>query len=359
MSARIIITGASGNVGTVLLRRLAEESADYEVVGLTRREPSPTDVYRSVTWHQVDLGSPGVETLLDNVFRGADCVVHLAWGFQPTRNTRYLFDVAINGSAAVLRAAHRANVPHLVHMSSVGTYAPGRYGRKVDETWSTAGVRSSTYSRAKSAVEAMLDEYERRNPSGVGITRLRPGLIVQRDAAAGLRRYVLPAYINTHWLRWLLVLPLDRSLAISLVHTDDVADAIARAIKSRAVGPFNLAGEPPVRRDDIAQVLGARSVHVPSAVLRPLVQTSWRLRLQPIDRGWLDLAFSVPLLDTARARRVLDWSPRWDAVEALADLVDGLVHGTGTPSPVLRPRSFLRAISRDVSEGPITSRHVP
>jgi nucleoside-diphosphate-sugar epimerase len=171
-------------------------------------------VYRSVQWHELDLANAGVETQLPNAFRGAQCVIHLAWWFQPTRNRRYLDAVAVNGSAAVLSAAHNAKVPQLLHMSSVGTYAAGRYGEQVDESWSTAGIRSSAYSRAKSTVEHMLDDYERRNSDGVGIARMRPGFIMQRDAAPGLRRYTLPAYLDPRWLRWLPMLPLDRSLCV-------------------------------------------------------------------------------------------------------------------------------------------------
>lgn len=359
MPRRIVVTGASGNVGTAVLRSLAQTHPDDEIVGVVRRAPAPVGVYRSVDWHQVDLGSPGIEAGLRRIFAGADCVVHTAWGFQPTRNHRYLFDVAIGGSSAVLRAAHDAGVAHLVHISSLGTYAAGRYGRKVDETWSTAGLPSSVYSQSKAAVEAMLDGYQRRNPDGVGITRMRPGLIVQRKAAAGLRRYTLPAYLNPRWLRWLPLLPLDRSLVVPLVHTDDVADAIVRAIDRRALGPFNLAAEPPIRRDDIAAALGARPVHVSAAVLRLLVQATWRLGLQPIDRGWLDMAFSVPLLASDRARAELGWTPRWGSREALAEVVEGLLAGSGAPSPVLRPRSFAEAIRRDLADGPLTRRRVP
>lgn len=359
MSKRIVITGASGNVGTALLRRLAEDGTDYEIIGVARRRPPPDGVYRPVQWHELDLADPCVETQLLNVFRDVQCVIHLAWGFQPTRNTRYLDAVAINGSSAVLSAAHNAKVPQLVHMSSVGTYAPGRYGEKVDESWSTAGIRSSAYSRAKSTVEHMLDDYERRNPDGVGITRMRPGFIMQRDAAPGLRRYTLPAYLDSRWLRWLPVLPLDRSLCVSIVHADDVADACVRAIERGATGPFNLAAEPPVSRDDIAKVLRAHPIHVPSGLLGLAVEASWRARLQPIDRGWLDMAFTLPLLNTGRARDVLDWSPRWESAAALADLIDGFLHDSGTPSPVLRSRSLVEALGRDVTAGPLTVRRVP
>lgn len=359
MSKRIVITGASGNVGTALLRRLAADDTDYEIVGVARRRPPPDGVYRSVQWHEVDIAEPGVETELLDVFRGARCVIHLAWGFQPTRNTRYLDAVAINGSSAVLSAAHSAKVPQLLHMSSVGTYAAGRYGEQVDESWSTAGIRSSAYSRAKSTVEQMLDDYERRNPDGVGITRMRPGFIMQRDAAPGLRRYTLPAYLDPRWLRWLPVLPLDRSLCVSIVHADDVADACVKAVERNALGPFNLAAEPPVSRDDIAKALRAHPIHLPSALLGLAVDAAWRARLQPIDRGWLDMAFSLPLLDTGRARSVLGWSPRWESVAALNDLIDGFLHDSGTPSPVLHSRSFVEAIARDVTDGPLTVRRVP
>jgi UDP-glucose 4-epimerase len=61
----------------------------------------------------------------------------------------------------VLKAAHDADVDHLVHMSSVGTYAAGAYGRRVDESWSAAGIASSVYSRTKSAAEALLDDLPR------------------------------------------------------------------------------------------------------------------------------------------------------------------------------------------------------
>lgn len=173
MFKRIVITGASGNGGTALPRRLVDGGHDYDIVGVSRRQPPREGVYARADWHQLDLAEPGVEIQLHRIFRGAACVVHLAWGFHRPA-TRVTWTVAINGSSALLSAAHNAKVPHLVHLSSVGTYAAGRYGERVDETWSTAGIRSSAYSRAKSAVETMLDGYEQRNPDGVGITRMSP-----------------------------------------------------------------------------------------------------------------------------------------------------------------------------------------
>ena len=187
MATRVVITGASGNVGTALLAALAEKGG-YDVTGVTRRRPPDSGIYRSATWHQVDLAERDAATALQPIVEGADCVVHLAWGFQPTRNITYLEALGVGGTRSVLTAADGAGVGHLLHMSSVGTYARGRYGEYVDESFSTAGIPSSAYSRHKAAAEALLDGYEEHNPDGVTITRMRPRFIVQRDAAGGLRR---------------------------------------------------------------------------------------------------------------------------------------------------------------------------
>lgn len=355
---RIVITGASGNVGTALLQRLAE--SDHDLVGVVRRPPEPRGVYQSVRWHALDLAEPEAEVALREVFDGADAVVHLAWGFQPTRNTDYLTRIGVGGTSAVLSAAHTTLVGQLVHMSSVGTYAPGRYGRRVDESWPTTGVRTSPYSRDKSAAEALLDEYEHQHgDDGVTIARMRPGFIVQRAAASGLMRYALPGYVPMLVVPLLPVLPLDRRLCIPLIHASDVADAFVRVLERRARGPFNLAGEPPLGRDDVAEVLGAKAVHLPSGVLGTLVDLSWRARLQPIDRGWLDMAFSVPLLDCARAGAELDWRPQWPSLDALRDVIGGVAAQAHTDSPPLRRRSLLEQAQRDLTEGLLTTRHLP
>jgi UDP-glucose 4-epimerase len=357
---RIVITGASGNVGTALLRKLGDADPGHQLVGVVRRPPKPVGSYERVEWNGLDLAEAGTEAELRRVFDGADAVVHLAWGFQPTRNTEYLTRIGVGGTSAVLAAAHAASVGHLLHMSSVGTYAAGRYGRRVDETWPTTGIPTSPYSRDKSAAEALLDDYEREHgDAGVAITRMRPGFIVQRAAASGLMRYVLPGYVPMLAVPLLPLLPLDRRLSIPLIHADDVADAFVSAIERRATGPFNLAAEPPLSRDDVAKVLGAKAVHVPSGILGALVDLSWRARLQPIDRGWLDMAFSVPLLDCSRARRTLDWRAGWSSTAALADVINGVAQEAHTESPPLRRRSMLEQLQRDVTKGLMTTRHLP
>ena len=353
---RIAVTGASGNLGTALLRRLAP-TGDDELVGVVRRVPPPEPPYDQVTWHEVDLTSRDAAAALDQAFSGADAVVHLAWGFQPARDVRYLERLGVGGTREVLAAAVRADVAHLVHLSSVGAYAPAP-GTRVDESWRTTGIPTLAYSRHKVTVERMLDVHDARGAAPL-VTRMRPGFVLQHDAGSGLARYGLPSWLPSSVVGLLPVLPLDRRFVIPVVHSDDVADALARVLHRRVGGAFNLSAEPPVTRDDVAAALGARPVHVPSHVLGAALRVAWHARLQPLDPGWLDLGFSVPLLDTARAREELGWEPRTDARTALRQVVEGIGQGAGTPSPVLRPRSFASAVVTAVRRGPTSRRRLP
>lgn len=152
---------------------------------------------------------------------------------------------------------------------------------------------------------------------------------------------------------------MGRRLVVPVVHADDVAGAIVAAIECRAGKAFNVAAEPGVTGTDIAAILRAWSVPVPPPVLRFLVQLTWRLRLQRIDAGWLDMGFSVPLLDCSRARSVLDWQPTVDARVALAEAISGMTDMVGGQSPVLRRRTVSTQLTDLIRRGSITTREVP
>ena len=356
---RIAITGASGNVGSAVVRRLAA-GGEHDLVGIVRRPPTSADLTTGVStgmeWRSVDLSrdDPG----LVDALRGVDAVVHLAWGFQPSHREGYLRELGVGGTQRVVEAATAAGVQHLVHMSSVGAYSPKRDDEPVDESWATGGVRTSMYSRHKSAAEQLLDQVDGRGPQLV-VTRMRPGIVGQRSAGSALLRYGLPAIVPKAALDHLPVLPLDRRLAIPMVHADDVADAVARALEGRVPGAFNLAAHPAVTADLIAVALGARLVHVPSGALRAAVSSSWHARVQPLDPGWVDMAFAVPLLDCSRAESELGWTPTHDAVAVLDETVEGMRDGASGPSPVLRPRSVAASLARAMRQGPVSSRRVP
>jgi nucleoside-diphosphate-sugar epimerase len=353
---RIVIVGASGNVGTALLRQLA--GGEDEVVGVSRRIPSPTAPYDGALWRSVDISAATATDQLARVFEGADAVVNLAWLFQPTRDAAQLERVGVGGLLSVARAVTQAGVPHLLHMSSVGAYSPARPGTRVDESWPTDGVPTSVYSVHKAAAERLLDDIEAEHPDLL-VTRFRPGLILQASAGSALLRYGLPGWMPAAIVRLLPVLPIDGRIALPVVHADDVARAVLAAARRRIGGAFNLSAEPRIGRAGLAKALGALPVPLPAPVLHAVVDLTFRAHLQRLDVGWVDLAYSVPLLDTARARQELDWSPQVDAQTALEEAVAGMRSIDSTASPVLRRRTVRGELSDLLRMGPIAKRPVP
>ena len=136
------------------------------------------------------------------------------------------------------------------------------------------------------------------------------------------------------------ILPIPPELVFQAVHADDVADAYWRVLDRRAAGAFNIAAEPVLDPNALGWVLHAkRLLPLPLPVLRAVVELSWRLRLQSTDGGWIDMAAAAPIMDTARARGLLEWTPRRTSLESLTEMLDGLGAGKGRQaSPPLAPR---------------------
>jgi UDP-glucose 4-epimerase len=351
---RIAITGATGNIGTALVRRLTADGG-HDIVGIARRLPAE-DGDGAVEWHRVDLTREEDLPALRAAVRGADAVVHLAWGFQPSHRLDHLEELGVGGTRRVLEAVADTDVGHVVHMSSVGAYSPKRDERPVDESYPTDGVRSSPYSRHKVAAERLLDGFDAERD--VVVSRMRPGIVGQRRAGSALLRYGVPLLVPSRALRAVPVLPLDRAMVIAMVHADDVADAVLRCLESRTPGAFNLSAGV-VTVDDIAAALGARHVQVPAVVVRAAASASWHARLQQVDPGWVDLARHAPALDAGRAARELGWSPATTAVAVLGETVAGLADADSGATPVLRARRVPRELAALVRRGPVSRRREP
>jgi UDP-glucose 4-epimerase len=340
---RIAITGATGNAGTALLRRLRAEPEVTSVVGLSRRPPDTTkSPYDRVEWVHLDVADPRSLPTMADAFAEADAVVHLAWRIQPSHDEPAMRRTNVDGTRQVTAAAVTANVPHLVVASSVGAYSPGPKDAPVTEDWPTGGIHGSAYSQHKSAVERGLDAVQTEYPELI-ITRVRPGLVFQAEAGSEIARYFLGPLLPVSIIGKVRppVLPLPHQFVFQAVHADDLAEAYWLLLSGRHGGAFNAAADPVLTPNDLAQAIGAkRAVPLPVAALRGLAWATWRAHLQPTDPGWIDLAANSPVMSTARLRQ-LGWTPSRSSQQALTDLVTGISTATGTDSPPMRPRQAL------------------
>jgi UDP-glucose 4-epimerase len=344
---RVVVTGATGNAGSALVRALAADASIDELIGIARR-PAPTGL--PVTrFAQLDVSHDD----LRDVFAGADAVVHLAWEIQPSRDRDRLWRTNVLGSRRVLDAVVAADVPRLVLASSIGVYSAGPKDRLVDEGWPRAGIPSSTYSVHKAAVERLLDAAEVRHEH-LRVIRLRPALVFQRASASEQRRLFAGPLLPARLLRAgrLPLLPDIAGLRFQAVHASDLAEAYRLALVSPdARGAYNVAAEPVLDMPSIGSSRGARTLRVPRIVARGAFGAAYALRLHPSEPSWLDVGLDTPLVSSERIRGELGWRPQRSGLEAINEVIDGLVEGAGGETAPLAPDAGLPGRLAELGEG--------
>ncbi len=343
---RIVVVGATGNVGTSLIDALAEDDKVTSVLGLARRRPNWSPPKTS--WVQADITS---DDLVPH-FKGADTVVHLAWLFQPTHSPLITWRNNVEGSIRVFQATAEAGVPVLVYASSVGAYSPGPKDRAVDESWPTHSLPTAAYGREKAYVERVLDTFE-RDQTGIRVVRLRPGFIFKRESASQQRRLFAGPLIPNPLVRDQLIpiLPNLPYFHFQALHSSDAGQAYRLALLRPVRGAFNVAADPVIDPQQLAEILKARLVKLPGLALRAGTAAAWRLRLVPASPYLLDLVGALPTMDTTRARTDLGWSPRHSATHAIEEFLEGLREAAGMDTPPLASKAGGLLRSREIATG--------
>ncbi len=320
---RIVVTGATGNVGTSVVAALEDTAQVTSVVGVARRLPEAVPAGK-VTYVAADV----TEDDLRGAFAGASAVIHLAWAIQPSRDEQAMRRTNVLGTERVLEAAAAAKVGAVIHASSLGAYCAGPKDSLVDETWPTHGILTSAYSRHKAYVERMLDTFAARHPE-IRVVPIRPALVLKHGAASEMVRLFVNPVLPPALVGRLPLMPDVPGLRFQALHSHDAGRAFALAAIRPVRGPFNIAAEPVLDGRSCARMLGAVPVRMPARVLRAAAAAAWRAHLTPTDPGWVDLILGAPLMDTRRARDELGWEPNCGADDAFVDLRDGLRKSAG------------------------------
>jgi nucleoside-diphosphate-sugar epimerase/pimeloyl-ACP methyl ester carboxylesterase len=290
---RVAVTGAAGDFGTAILRRLLPDDRVTEVVGI---DVAPLRLeHQKLRAEVCDVRAPELRERVE----GAEAVVHLAFVIIPGRDLGTAHEINLGGSGNVLEAATEAGARRLVVASSLSAYgAPAPGLEPVDEDTFPAGTPERFYFREKAQVEHLLDWWEAAHPdSGMTITRFRPGFVYGPD-------FDNPALALMG--SPLAVLPDDEGRS-QLIHQDDLARAFCEATVRDAPGAFLLVTEDSVSQEEIAEISGGRVIRVPVRATEIALDAAFALRLAPLSSEWAVSGDRVGRL--GRAREVLGWEP--------------------------------------------------
>jgi uronate dehydrogenase len=181
---RVLVTGAAGSIGTILLPGLTARG--HEVIGLDRSTaPDGSDT----AWYAVDCTDPdAVEAVFADLARsgGIEAVVHLA-GIPTEASLTEELDSHVVSTAALLDAMVRHGVDRMVYASS--NHAVGRTPRTDLLTTDVRPRPDTFYGVAKVAAEALLSLYVDRH--GIDAVALRIGsFLPQPETRRGLSTWL-------------------------------------------------------------------------------------------------------------------------------------------------------------------------
>jgi UDP-glucose 4-epimerase len=300
---RLLVTGAAGRLGRVLLPRLLENpritavhAVDLNPVPLAHPRLFPV---------QADIRDPACLALLEH----ADALVHLAFvlmggGLGRARHDRETVRaVNVAGSRLLIGAAVDAGLERIVFVSSAAVYGAGPHlPALVTEDQPLRPLPGFAYAEDKAAVEGWLDELEARYPY-LHLVRLRPHVILGPNAHPFLNRLLHQPFVPA--------LPRPLPL-IQCVREEDVAEAVCLGLHSAARGAFNLAADPPMSLRAMIREHRRFTLPVPLFVLSAAHRIAWQFTAAVGEPGWIRGLRHSLVLDTRRAREELGWTPRRD-----------------------------------------------
>jgi UDP-glucose 4-epimerase len=297
------VTGAAGFLGSAAVRRLATRP-EVELVIATDLAPESCSEDAQIRWVAHDLLRPAAD-LLDR--HPVDAIVHHAYVVRTPRDEAAARRVNVDATRELTAAARAAGVRRIVYPSSTTVYGAWPDAPPHTEDEIPRPVPGFTYSEHKVDAERLLLE---ASASGGPETVILRSCVV---TGPGTNSFILSSLS-------LPILPIPRGAdpEMQFLHLDDYLAAMEAALVAPASGTYNIAGGQPVPVRTLARALGNRSLSVPDALLRPIVDLSWRLRLQSRSAG-NGLAFITHpwVASTAKIERDLGWRPRSTSLEAI------------------------------------------
>jgi nucleoside-diphosphate-sugar epimerase len=313
MNMRIVIIGGSGHVGTFLVPRLV--AAGHEVINLSRAQREPYQSHGA--WHSVQQV---------NVDRAAED----EQGVFGQRVSDLEPDVVIDmicftfESAQQLVECLRGRVQHFLHCGTIWSMG---HSVEVPATEETPRHPFGEYGIQKSAIQDYLLDQARRY--GFPATVLQPGHIVGPgwipiNPAGNLDPGVFTRLAHGEEVG----LPNLGLETLHHVHADDVAQSFVQAMANRSVSigeAFHVVSPAALTlrgyAESVARWFGQ------AASLKFLPWEEWRKTVsdEHAAQTWDHIAHS-PNASIAKARRLLDYQPRYTSLQAIYESVEWLIH---------------------------------
>lgn len=311
MTTRTLITGGSGYFGCLLRDRLLEQGQQVRIFDLIDVPDRPAQV----EFVQGDIRN------LDAVRRaceGIDIVYHNVAQVPLVKNKDLFWTVNKGGTATLLEAAHAARVKKVVHTSSSAIFG---IPSQNPVNWRVELKPVEEYGRAKLAGEEIIrrfcDEHD------LDVTIIRP-----RTVIGHLRLGIFEILFD--WVADGKNIPVfgKGDHLFQFVHSDDLADACIAAAARPGFAVYGIGAERFGTMREILEALcrhartGSELYSVPLAPAVAVMSVLGAVRLSPLAPFHIQLYGRPFYYDVSRAKRDLDWEPKYSNDEMICESYD-------------------------------------
>jgi len=323
----VAVTGARGEIGERVVRRLAEGKDCKKVVGIdTGRAAEPVP---GVTYRRADVRDPALRSR----FAGVDTVVHLATDRRPDAPATERRTVNVRGTDTVLTAAAAAGVSRVVLLTSAMVY--GAVAANPVPLADDAPIRAEPDLSLVGdwvEMERLASVAARAHPS-LDIVIVRPASVVGAASDALLPRlFEAPRLlaikdVEAHW---------------QFCHIDDLVEAVLWAALGRVGGALTVASPGWLGQEDVERISGLRSLVVPAAMAFGAAERLHRIGVLPAPASELHY-LAHPWVVGADRLTAAGWAAEWDNESALRAHLDDLGDRAGRGLPRLQRKDATRA----------------
>ncbi len=301
----VLITGISGNLGRALAKALHRTE---RVIGVDRR-PFP-GAPKDLEVHHLDIRKRKVE----EIFRRGEveALIHMAIIHDPRLPQHEHHSFNVLGTKAVLQDAAKYGVRKVVVLSSVSVYGP-QPGNDNFLTEESPLLGSQRFPDIRDLIE--VDMYAQqvmwKHPEMETVI-VRPVHIVGptvRNAPSNYLRLQRP---------WMLA---GFDPMVQLIHEEDVARALALALKPGLRGIFNVVGPGELPLSAVLRELGRSPIPVPHLIARPLLDKLFQYRLAGFPSAELDHLQFLCTVDGSRAEKELGFRPAFTLRETIRSVL--------------------------------------
>jgi nucleoside-diphosphate-sugar epimerase len=290
----VAITGISGYLGRRLFGVLDADPSIERIVGIDVEEPA--NVSSKLDFHRVDVRDADLAKALP----GVDVLVHLAYATDPLRDEALMRDINVAGTHTVLDAVRTMAVPRLVYVSSGVVY--GAHPDNDFPLTERSPLRANadfSYAAHKLETEALVAAFAASNPS-VAVTVFRPAIVF----GPGVENFVSRAFEAPR-----VVTVKGYAPPMQLVHEEDVARALALAVRTPLPGVFNVCADGWLEPHEVREIVGAnRWMQLPEPIAFSLAERLWRAGISESPPGELKF-WMYPWVMSNERLKAAGWSP--------------------------------------------------